>query len=89
MRWHGLQTQGFVRIAPMTTDEGERIMPSKSNCGTCAIRGKYEDNPRSFVGRLWGWHGEWCPGWRSYITSLPDEERRALAHKYHMKRYSH
>ena len=64
-------------------------MPSKSSCETCAIRGKYDANPRSFVGRLWRWHAEWCPGWRSYITSLPDEERRELARKYHMKRYVH
>ncbi len=63
-------------------------MSSQHNCETCAIRARYDANPKSFVGRLWRWHAGWCPGWRSYITSLPDAERRALAERYQMTKYA-
>jgi hypothetical protein len=56
-------------------------------CGSCAFRAKYDHNPRSFLGRLWRWHANWCPGWKAYMTSLPEQERLDLAKKYEMKKY--
>ena len=53
-----------------------------SSCETCKFRAKYDNNPRSILGRLWKWHISWCPGWKSYTRSLSDEERRALIKKY-------
>lgn len=60
---------------------------AEHGCAECAFRKKYDDNPKSFLGRIWRWHAGWCPGWKAYITSLPDEERKALAKKYKFKKY--
>lgn len=57
------------------------------NCATCAFRAKYDNNPRSILGRIWRWHANWCPGWKSYMNSLADGERLAVAKKYDMKKY--
>ncbi|MBC8185374.1 hypothetical protein H8E88_30130 [candidate division KSB1 bacterium] len=58
-----------------------------SNCSDCSFRKKYDDNPKSFLGRIWRWHANWCPGWKQYITSLPDDESKKLAERYNMKKY--
>lgn len=52
-------------------------MANKS-CTSCAFRGRYEKNPKSFLGRLWRWHTGFCPGWKMYVKSLTEEERTAL-----------
>ena len=57
------------------------------NCENCAFRSKYDDNPKSILGRLWRWHANWCPGWKSYMNSLPDENRNIIAEKYGMQKY--
>ncbi len=56
-------------------------------CGSCFFRSKYDKNPKSLLGRLWRWHANWCPGWKSYMSSLPDPERQALADKYNMPKF--
>ena len=53
-----------------------------SSCETCAFRARYDNRPKSFLGRLWRWHTNFCPGWKKYMMSLPEEERKALAEKY-------
>ena len=58
-----------------------------TGCATCTFRAKYDNNPKSFLGRLWRRHANWCPGWKSYMTTLPDEEKIALAEKYNLKKY--
>ena len=60
---------------------------AKHNCEKCNFRAKYDTNNKSFLGRLWKWHISFCPGWKSYITSLPDVERTLLAEKYNIKKY--
>jgi hypothetical protein len=55
---------------------------SDSNCATCVFRAKYDANPRSLLGRVWRWHANFCPGWRGYMTSLPDDERKTLIERY-------
>jgi len=60
---------------------------TKHKCDNCAFRAKYDNNQKSFLGRIWRWHAGWCPGWRKHITSLPTEERIELAKKYDMKKY--
>ena len=57
------------------------------NCDNCEFRAKHDTNPKSFLGRIWRWHASWCPGWKKYMKSIPDEERIALARKYHLKKY--
>jgi hypothetical protein len=46
---------------------------------------KYDQNPRSMLGRIWKWHTGWCPGWKSYLKALPDDERVQVAEKYSLK----
>lgn len=55
---------------------------AESGCATCSLRAKYDEKPKSFLGRLWRWHANFCPGWKAYMRSLPVEEREALVEKY-------
>jgi IS1 family transposase len=60
---------------------------AESGCAACSFRARYDKNPRSLLGRLWRWHANWCPGWKSYMKSLPDQERRELAEKYDLPKF--
>jgi len=51
-------------------------------CESCKFKGKYDKHPESLLGRIWKWHIGWCPGWKSYLKSLPDERRTAVIEKY-------
>lgn len=53
-----------------------------SNCDECKFRARYDKNPRSILGRLWKWHIGWCPGWRSYLKSLPPDKKEQVLLKY-------
>jgi hypothetical protein len=57
------------------------------SCENCGFRAKYDNNPKSFLGRLWRWHAKWCPGWKKYMMSLSQDERVGLAEKYNLKKY--
>jgi len=63
-------------------------MAEKKGCESCPLRARYDNNPRSILGRIWRWHTGWCPGWKKYITSLPDEQRIELAQRYGLKKYA-
>jgi len=60
---------------------------AKHNCEKCGFRAQYDNNSKSFLGRLWKWHINWCPGWKRYIISLPIDERTTLADKYGLNKY--
>jgi hypothetical protein len=47
---------------------------TEHKCETCAMRLKAEENPKSFMARLWKWHTRWCPGWKSYQRHLAERE---------------
>lgn len=53
-----------------------------AGCDGCNLRAKYDKNPRSILGRIWKWHIKWCPGWKSYIKSLPDDQKKDMLEKY-------
>jgi hypothetical protein len=55
-------------------------------CAECKARAKYDNNPKSLLGRLWRWHINWCPGWKAYMKSLSQEERNRVQEKYQYKR---
>jgi len=55
---------------------------SESGCATCSFRAKYDKKPRSFLGRVWRWHVNFCPGWKSYMRSLSDNEKREIVERY-------
>ncbi len=60
---------------------------AQAGCADCKFREKYDRHPASFLGRLWRWHAGWCPGFKSYMRSLPDEERLKLAERYSLPKY--
>lgn len=60
---------------------------AEQNCANCGFRAKYDNNPKSLLGRFWRWHINWCPGWKGYITSLPQDEKAKLAEKYNFTKY--
>lgn len=55
------------------------------NCENCSIRAKHDKNPKSFVGRFWRWHINFCPGWKGYMKSLDEEQSRLIRKKYNLK----
>ena len=60
---------------------------AEENCANCVWRAKYDDNPKSVLGRLWRWHINFCPGWKGYFTALPPVEKSKLAEQYNFKKY--
>jgi hypothetical protein len=60
---------------------------AEQNCENCSMRIKYDTKPKSFIGRFWRWHINFCPGWKMYMKSLDDEQRLLVAQKYHIKKY--
>lgn len=59
---------------------------AEQNCENCGFRAKYDNKPKSFLGRLWRWHINWCPGWKKYMNSLPDDKKARLTEKYNLKK---
>ncbi len=57
-----------------------------ARCGNCPIRARYDQNPKSIIGRIWRWHINWCPGWKAYFKYLPDKEKAELVYKYDLKK---
>jgi hypothetical protein len=51
------------------------------------MRAKYDAKPKSFAGRFWRWHINFCPGWKAYFKSLPHDEQEDLRAKYHFNKY--
>ena len=54
----------------------------------CPMRAKYEQAPRSLVGRFWRWHIGFCPGWKAYFTSLSAEKQSELRQRYNFSKYN-
>ena len=58
---------------------------AESNCAECTLRAKYDEKPKSFAGRFWRWHINWCPGWKGYMKSLDEAERAEIKSRYKLK----
>jgi hypothetical protein len=41
----------------------QRIMGKM--CDTCPICTYARNNPETLMGRIWEWHGKWCPFWKA------------------------
>lgn len=55
---------------------------SMSSCDTCKFRAKYDDNPKSILGRIWRWHINFCPGWKKHFNQQPETVQKQLASQY-------
>lgn len=62
-------------------------MNKKHDCEECKFRAKFDKAPKSLLGRIWRWHANWCPGWKSYMNSLPEEKRFQIASNYKMNQF--
>lgn len=56
-------------------------------CDNCKLRAYYDKNPKSLRGRFWRWHINFCPGWKAFFTSLPEDQKQAFREKYHFTKY--
>ncbi len=54
----------------------------KEKCSNCTLRARYDKNPNAILSRIWKWHISWCPGWKSYLRSLPENERNVIMKRY-------
>ena len=50
-----------------------------SKCADCAWRKRSEENPKSFMARIWRWHTKVCPAWKAYQRELA--QRRTADHE--------
>jgi len=56
-------------------------------CENCKLRAHYERNPKSFMGRFWRWHINFCPGFKGYFTSRDEATQAAIREKYNFQKY--
>ena len=59
----------------------------KYPCENCKLRANYDKNPKSFLGRFWRWHINFCPGFKAYFTHQDDAVKVVLRKKYDFKKY--
>lgn len=57
-------------------------------CETCPMRAKHDKNPKSFIGRFWRWHINFCPGWKAYFTAQSPEKQAELRKQYNFTKYA-
>lgn len=58
---------------------------SQPRCEQCPFRAKYDNNPRSILGRIWRFHINFCPGWKSYMRTLPEDKKNSLKEQYGLR----
>jgi len=54
-------------------------------CDNCKFRAKYDKDPKSFLGRIWRWHINFCPGWKQYYKYLPNDKKVELIKRYKLE----
>jgi hypothetical protein len=59
---------------------------SEPKCANCSFRASYDKKPKSLLGRFWRWHINWCPGWKSYMKSLPEDKKLEIKNQYNINR---
>lgn len=62
-------------------------METTTNCENCPMRAKYDARPKSFAGRFWRWHINFCPGWKKYMLSLDEQRRNEIATHYKQRKW--
>jgi hypothetical protein len=46
------------------------------------MKAYYDRKPDSILGRIWIWHLSFCPGWKAYLRSLPEDKKNAIMNRY-------
>lgn len=57
------------------------------NCAQCKFRARYDQNPKSLLGRFWRWHINFCPGFKNYFKRLSRLEQLETSARYNFKKY--
>ena len=57
------------------TSKTSNIAPEDMSCAGCPIRKRAENKPNSLISRIWRWHTNWCPGWKSYQKALSEANK--------------
>ena len=72
-----------------TASKTNNYMADKNTypCENCKFRASYDKNPKSFKGRFWRWHINFCPGWKAFFTHQDEETKAALREKYNFLKY--
>lgn len=65
----------------------EQIFVTGHKCENCSFRPKYDNNADSFLGRLWRFYINFCPGWKRYVTDLAEEKSETIAQNYNQQKY--
>jgi hypothetical protein len=60
--------------SPETRAEGAMLSETRHKCEDCGMRKRAEAKPNSLMARIWRWHTGWCPGWKAYQRSLPENQ---------------
>ena len=68
-------------------NEESNMGKNQPDCANCSMRRKYESNPKSLIGRFWRWHINFCPGWKQYFSSLPEDGKEELRTRYDFHKY--
>ncbi len=58
---------------------------AEHSCENCKLRARYDQNPRSLLGRVWRWHANFCPGLRGYLRLLPEDKRAEFIERYRLE----
>ncbi len=56
-------------------------------CENCKFRAQYDKKPQSLIGKFWRWHINWCPGWKSYMKSVDEDEKQEIIKFYNLKKH--
>jgi len=60
---------------------------AKYQCENCTLRAHYDNAPKSFLGRIWRFHIDFCPGWKAYFTHQDEATKEELRKKYSFEKY--
>ena len=58
---------------------------AEPKCAACPFRARYDKKPASILGKLWRWHINWCPGWKSYMRSLSEDDKSNILAQYNLR----
>lgn len=50
------------------------------------MKSRYDKKPDSLLSKVWKWHLRWCPGWKGYLKTLPENEKNEIIKKYGLKK---
>ena len=76
-----------IKSTPPQLTSNNTMAQQSFPCENCKFRAQYDKDPKSFQGRFWRWHINFCPGWKAYFTHQDEQTKAALREKYDFKKY--